>query len=372
MFNLNFTNKYRIVHINNELGNCVIGGAGTYMNQLYENRTNDIGFVYVNCYGQDVDLYAKDFLEQKDILIVGLNEMDKLNYINCDILVVQFYEFAPFITKELVADKKVVYVIHSVPTPEPMPIEDPFGGNDSIRNKFEKLCNMSDLLICVSEAEKNKLIQIFPHLSSKILVVYNGMRFKEKYLVNRNFLKSRKRFGFIGRSDYRKGILECLKEFRSIEGELIIACPKNDATYIQQLLNYIEASQMQDRVKFVGWCVGERKKEFYMKIDALIIPSLYEPFGYVALEGIECGVPLISSNNGGLGEILDDYRYTYNPYIQGALSKVIQDFMSDDNEVVKKQQEILLYKQEKFSEINMINEYQNIWLRLLEEKNESK
>ena len=47
MFRLNFTNDYKVVHINNELGNCVIGGAGTYMNELYRYRTKDIGFIYM-------------------------------------------------------------------------------------------------------------------------------------------------------------------------------------------------------------------------------------------------------------------------------------------------------------------------------------
>ena len=35
MFNLGFNNKYKIVHICNELGENVIGGAGTYLNEIY-------------------------------------------------------------------------------------------------------------------------------------------------------------------------------------------------------------------------------------------------------------------------------------------------------------------------------------------------
>lgn len=57
MFRLNFTNEYKVVHINNELGNCVIGGAGTYMNELYRYRFKDIGWAPTD----DYDI--SDFME---------------------------------------------------------------------------------------------------------------------------------------------------------------------------------------------------------------------------------------------------------------------------------------------------------------------
>lgn len=36
-----------MVHINNELGKCVIGGVGTYMNELYRYRSKDMGYIWV-------------------------------------------------------------------------------------------------------------------------------------------------------------------------------------------------------------------------------------------------------------------------------------------------------------------------------------
>ena len=74
MFNLNFTNKYKVVHINNELGNCVIGGAGTYMNELYRYRSEDVGFIYMGLGDPTDDYNISDFMEQKDIMI--MNEMN--------------------------------------------------------------------------------------------------------------------------------------------------------------------------------------------------------------------------------------------------------------------------------------------------------
>ncbi|MBQ2744982.1 MAG: glycosyltransferase family 4 protein [Lachnospiraceae bacterium] len=361
MFNLNFKDKYKVVHINNELGDFSIGGAGTYMNEIYRYRNGEEGFVYMNLCDPYADYRADGFLEQEDILVLHKDECYKLESIDCEIIVVQFYEFAYCLTDKLIRDKKIVYVVHSVPTPEPPPINDPFGGNDDVRDKFDRLCNVANVIVCVSEAEKRKLSDIYPHYASKIKVVYNGITFGEEIIPNENYKSSRKVFGYIGRADYRKGILECIRELRSIDCELRIACPKNDEAYIKSILEYVEAANMQDRIKLYGWCVGKRKEKFLKSLDALIIPSLYEPFGYVALEAMQYGLPVITSRNGGLDEIFEGYKYKYNPYKRGELKKQIHDFQNDENDEIEEQQRIMLENMKRFSSEKMSKKYKEIW-----------
>ncbi len=365
MFNLNFKNTYKVVHINNELGNCVIGGAGTYMNEMYRYRDENTGFIYMNMEPYVTDFNMSDFLEQKDILIMNIDEAHKLENIKCDILVVQFYDFAFYLTESVIKNKKIVYVIHSVPTPEPPMVDDPFGGNFDIQEKFERLCEMADILVCVSNAEKDKLVELYPKYQSKIKVVHNGITFVKSEELNCNYINSRKVFGYIGRTDYRKGILECIKEFRNIDGVLKLACPKNDISYIEKILLYIEATGIQDKVDFCGWCTGERKTAFFDSLDALIIPSLYEPFGYVALEAMQRGLPVISSRNGGLDEILEGYKYKFDPYILGDMENIIKQFIMDSDSEVKDQQQILIKNLGRYTATEMVDKYNRIWTELL-------
>ena len=357
---------YDVLHLNNEIGKYIIGGAGTYMNEMYQYRGEREGFVHIvsgdNAFDIDTDYYPNT----EDIFVVSNDETFKISEIDFKVIVVQFYEFADLITSELLNNRKLVYVIHSVPTPEPMPIWDAFGGNDDVRNKFEKLCHLADVLVCVSEAEKKKLISIYPEVKDKIKVIYNGITYTKDISINNNYKKSRRKFGFIGRTDYRKGLLECIREFKNIDGELHIACPKNDADYLRRILEYIEAAGLNEKIVFHGWCTGERKESFYKSLDALIIPSLYEPFGYVALEAMINGIPVISSNNGGLDEILGEYIYKFNPYRENELREIIKKFITDSEEIVDEQMKVLMSNLRNFSAKKMTDAYHDLWRELIE------
>ena len=69
---------------------------------------------------------------------------------------------------------------------------------------------------------------------------------------------------------------------------------------------------LADRVVFLGY-LDERSRNEYLKMaDVAVFPSLYEPFGIVALEAMATQVPVIVSDTGGLSEVvahgIDGYK----------------------------------------------------------------
>jgi glycogen(starch) synthase len=57
---------------------------------------------------------------------------------------------------------------------------------------------------------------------------------------------------------------------------------------------------------FLGWVGDDLLHALYRVADLCVIPSLYEPFGLVALEAMASGCPCIVADTGGLREVVPD------------------------------------------------------------------
>jgi glycogen synthase len=55
---------------------------------------------------------------------------------------------------------------------------------------------------------------------------------------------------------------------------------------------------------FLGWVDDDRLLALYRIADVCVVPSLYEPFGLVALEAMASGCPCIVADTGGLREVV--------------------------------------------------------------------
>ena len=74
----------------------------------------------------------------------------------------------------------------------------------------------------------------------------------------------------------------------------------------QSLMNKVIRLGLQNRIHFMGFVDQETLVAIYRSADVFVIPSLYEPFGIVALEAMASGVPVVSSDVGGLSEIVEN------------------------------------------------------------------
>lgn len=112
---------------------------------------------------------------------------------------------------------------------------------------------------------------------------------------------------FVGRLVHEKGIQVLLQAAPSI----LASHP--DATFVIAGTGYFEEELratagklgVAERVRFFGQANDSDLSELYAMADALVVPSLYEPFGIVALEGMANRVPTITSDSGGLIDIVE-------------------------------------------------------------------
>jgi glycogen(starch) synthase len=66
-----------------------------------------------------------------------------------------------------------------------------------------------------------------------------------------------------------------------------------------------ECLRYRDRIHFTGWLSATELARWYESADIQVVPSRYEPFGMVVLEGMLYGLPIVAAAVGGPQEILE-------------------------------------------------------------------
>jgi alpha-maltose-1-phosphate synthase len=81
---------------------------------------------------------------------------------------------------------------------------------------------------------------------------------------------------------------------------------RHDGQMMQQLA--ADHRALERRVKLLGPVERKQLALLYQIADLAIVPSLYESFGYAAVEAMAAGVPVVATHVGGLAEIIEHNR----------------------------------------------------------------
>ena len=204
------------------------------------------------------------------------------------------------------------------------------GKDDDYYNKrfdLEKeIIQNASKIISLSETEKANLKEIYNCPLEKISVIPGGINSKHWPLIEKE--KAREKLCahtkdfiilFVGRLEWRKGagtlISACSllkKEIPNLKlivvGGKIFGRDTNcaDVKEYKRLMEKAKEDKVSDIVTFSGNIGHGQLPIFYRASDIFVVPSYYEPFGLVALEGMINKIPVIASRVGGLMNIIRD------------------------------------------------------------------
>lgn len=113
---------------------------------------------------------------------------------------------------------------------------------------------------------------------------------------------------YIGRVQQEKGVFVLADAARQILAtdpftKFIFA---GTGTVLDALRERVTAWGLSDRIALPGYISDALRDQLYQVADVAVFPSLYEPFGIVGLEAMAARCPVIVSDVGGLGEVVDD------------------------------------------------------------------
>jgi glycogen(starch) synthase len=174
-----------------------------------------------------------------------------------------------------------------------------------------------DHQIVVSNAVKQRHLEV-GFDESAITVIPNGVR--AAFVLSPEDLartppNGRKlRLVYAGRLVSTKGVhiaieaLATLIHDRGYRDVCLDIIGKGDPDYVTHLHTLVTSLHLDDRVEFLGYLANQQVLErFSTWYDALLLPALWqEPLGGTALEAMARGLPVITTDHGGVAEYISD------------------------------------------------------------------
>lgn len=214
-----------------------------------------------------------------------------------------FYRKLPFIYMASWAKIPIINHIHGADFDE-------FYVNASKRKKsrIKKVYNKCTKLIALSDEWKERLSQIVPE--NKIKVIENYSVLHEDALTERLARKSNHTVLFLGEIGKRKGcydipavVANVVKDVPDVKFVLAGASNTEDERAVKTLVKEYDVAE---HVLFPGWVRGEKKDQLLRDADVFFLPSYNEGMPMSVLDAMGYGLPIVSTNVGGIPKIVHD------------------------------------------------------------------
>ena len=170
-------------------------------------------------------------------------------------------------------------------------------------------------IICVSQPSKEDVISEFKVDEKKITVIPNGIDigiFKpssiKKSLSFRIVTTASADIPLKGLKHLILALPRVIRQFPLTSLTVIGKSPEKS-----NLNKLIDDLVLEDKITFRSGISEKEIVKTYHDSDIAVIPSLYEGFGFGAGEAMACGVPLISTDSGGLKQVIGDAALKIKP-----------------------------------------------------------
>jgi UDP-glucose:(heptosyl)LPS alpha-1,3-glucosyltransferase len=165
-------------------------------------------------------------------------------------------------------------------------------------------------IVAISRQSAAEIARLYGVAETRLTVVYNGVDLARFHPDNRDRYRAvaRAEIGvgaetwvvlFAGSGFERKGLATAVEALATLgdRGSRLLVVGKGDTRPYRALAERLEVAPR------VAW-LGPRPdvERWYAAADALVLPTLYEPFGNVHLEALATGLPVVTTTKAGGAE----------------------------------------------------------------------
>ena len=171
----------------------------------------------------------------------------------------------------------------------------------------------ADAVVVCSYYMRGHVADIFDIDERRIAVIPNGVDPSELrpagdlQALRREFAAPEEKLVLlVGRLVYEKGFQLALDALPGVieQVENVRFVVAGSGTYEEELKAQAERLGLSAHGVFLGWIGDDALHSLYRIADLCVVPSIYEPFGLVALEAMASGCPCIVADTGGLREVV--------------------------------------------------------------------
>jgi glycogen(starch) synthase len=205
-----------------------------------------------------------------------------------------------------------------------------------------RMVRAADRVITCSYFMRGHVADIFGVSPRRITVIPNGIDPSDLQPVD-DLARLRARFAkpeerlvlMVGRLVYEKGFHLALDAMPRLVDRLggVRFLVAGSGTADDELKAQAERLGLTAHGTFLGWIGDDVLHSLYRIADLCVVPSLYEPFGLVALEAMASGCPTIVADTGGLREVVPGGRRVglrFRARDSHALARLAEELLADD------------------------------------------
>jgi len=201
-------------------------------------------------------------------------------------------------------------------------------------------------ILCGSHNSKADIVRIYGLPDHKVHVVPYGVdheRFHPGAMLAPEWVKKMGlREGYllhVGTFSYRKNIATLLRAIAHLRSkgtwgdrQLVLAGSGDSGMKgTDEIHNTIRELQLENLVVRTGYVPDEHVPGLYAHAAILVMPSLYEGFGFPILESMAVGTPVIASNTSSIPEVAEDAAILFPPQDELALADAIEEVLHNQS-----------------------------------------
>jgi glycogen(starch) synthase len=204
------------------------------------------------------------------------------------------------------------------------------------------MANRADRVVTCSAYMREHVADIYGLDEERVSVIQNGIDPDELAPVD-DLDTLRARFAapderlvlLVGRLVYEKGFqlaLEALPGLIERVGNVRFLVA-GSGTAEQELRDQATELGLDEHGTFLGWIGDDVLHSLYRIADLTVVPSIYEPFGLVALEAMASGCPCLVADTGGLREVVphEDVGLRFRSRDPESLGVMAERLLTDDD-----------------------------------------